>query len=94
MLSDDGETLSSDPAVIAATALQIEQSLFENSADMLLAYAEEKEKNPKKETSNDMIYHFLKSLSSDLPDEEKAQHRKAILWSLLDQLEGCSSADL
>ena len=37
-------------------------------------------------TLNDIIYHFLKSISSEISEEEKETHKKQVLWALLDML--------
>lgn len=83
-----------NPSVIAVTAIQVEKTLYKNSADMLLAYAENRQDGKPDAEMNDIIYHFLKSIASDTPEEEKVDHKKAVLWALLDMLTDCSISDL
>lgn len=83
-----------NPNVIAVAAMQVEKALYKNSADMLLAYAEARQSEKPDTGMNDIIYHFLKSIASDTPEEEKTDHKRAVLWALLDMLTDCSISDL
>ena len=80
MLADQ----ENDKEVIKCAALEVCLNIFSNTADMLLCYAEER--TGEKMTLNDIIYHFLKSISSEISEEEKETHKKQVLWALLDML--------
>ena len=80
MLADQ----ENDKEAIKCAALEVCMGTFSNTADMLLCYAEER--TGEKMTLNDIVYHFLKSISGEISEEEKEAHKRQVLWALLDML--------